>query len=283
MKYLLLVLSFVAQSVLAQSYFKDGTKWKTSYYGYAQESSVPTYMFEIDELDGYEIVDGYEALKMYHTHSDKPSERNLNLYIRTEGDKVYFKYASGENSDWYLMYDFGLKEGEGCYVYSPFYSDDKVPYKSYIKVTGFDTDEQTKMTLIRLNEYKDETCSTEYSEEGAWIKGLSSLLGVDSPGGFGLGGTPLLQLEEVSYEDNVVYKASTTGIQNTQDHTFKVAIEGNKLHITNIDVPSKVTLYTVDGAICKQIMSNSNCADIVVPSNGTYILKVGDKSKKVVM
>lgn len=163
------------------------------------------------------------------------------MYIRTEGDKVYFKYASGENSDWYLMYDFGLNVGEGCYVYSPFYSDDKVPYKSYIKVTGFDTDKQTKLPLMHLREYKDETCSMEYFEEGSWIKGLSSLLGVNCPNGFGLGGTPFLQLEEVFYEDKVVYKAQTTGIQNTQDDSFKVTIDGSKLHITNIDVPSKIT------------------------------------------
>lgn len=283
MKYLLLALSFVAQSVFAQSYFKEGTKWKTSYEGYAQESSEPTYMFEIDELDGHEIVDGYEAMKMYHTHSDKPSERELNLYIRTEGDKVYFKYASDGNSDWYLMYDFGLKVGEGCDVYSPFYSDDKVPHKSYVKVIGLDTDEQTQLPLMRLKEYKDETCSMEYPEEGAWIKGLSSLLGVNCPNGFGLGGTPFLQLEEVSYENKVIYKAQTTGIQNTQNETFKVAIYGNKLHVTNIDTPSKITLYSADGAICKQFVSNSAYAEIVVPSNGTYILKVGDKTKKVVM
>lgn len=57
MKYLLLALSFVAQSVFAQSYFKEGTKWKTSYDGYIQEGSEPTYMYEIvNQMDMKQLM-----------------------------------------------------------------------------------------------------------------------------------------------------------------------------------------------------------------------------------
>ena len=56
-------------------------------------------------------------MKLFYYEETKP-EPQLYAYIRTDGDKVYFKPANAAKDTWYLMYDFGLKVGESCEVYS---------------------------------------------------------------------------------------------------------------------------------------------------------------------
>lgn len=281
MKYFLLILSLIAQSVFAQSYFKEGMTWKTSFWGYTSGDPAPQYMVETVTLDGCETIDDYEALKMYEINNNTPSERNFNMYIRTDGDKVYFKLAS----NWYLMYDFGLKVGEGCYIYSPSYKNNNIPYKSYVKVISIGTDDQTQLPVIYFKEYDDETCSgMEMYETGAWIKGLGSLQGVNYPNGFNLDGGPINpQILEATYKDEVIYKSPTAGVSEIKDNTLNVTIDNRTLHINNIEAPCRLALYSADGIMCQQSVAEKSSASLIAPNAGTYILKVGYKTKTIVV
>ena len=114
--FLLIAFTIMPMLVTAQTYFKDGTTWKTRLCGTLSAYNT-VYYNTYAKLNGTETVDGHQALKLFYYEETKP-EPQLYAYIRTDGDKVYFKPANAAEDTWYLMYDFGLKAGESCEVYS---------------------------------------------------------------------------------------------------------------------------------------------------------------------
>lgn len=269
----------------AQSCFKDGTTWKSSYWGYGHGSDVPVFIMETVTLDGTETLDGHEAMKMYSTlaYGEVPDERVLVAYVRTDGDKIYFKLPKAENGEWYLMYDFGLQPGDDCYINNPsIIGNGNIPFKSYIKVTDVARDEQNGMDIIRFKEYKDESCDELSKADGEWIKGLSSSRGVNYPNGFGLdGGLMGVELLEVTCGGETIYKNTSTNIVNTENGTLKAKADGLTLHISGINTPCNISLFTTDGILCKQMTAADSHADIALPDYGVYILKIGNMTMKI--
>ena len=109
------LLSFVLAIMLAplgmaaDNYFVEGAKWTSYYY----DSNHPgTYT-----LEGTEFKAGYECHNLYMTMTN--GTRMLITVVRAEGDKVYFLHDPYE-TEWDLLYDFGLEEGEECEVNWPY-------------------------------------------------------------------------------------------------------------------------------------------------------------------
>lgn len=115
LKTTMLVLAFAPTLMNAQTFFTVGTSWKTELWNMEPD---PKIYIQIVSLDGTETIDGYTSMKMYSEYENDATSRKLVAYIRTNGDKVFFMNPETKTKAWYLMYDFGLKAGEGCYVYS---------------------------------------------------------------------------------------------------------------------------------------------------------------------
>lgn len=122
MKRLVISIAMVVLPMLifGQECFTNGTEWITKI---TTPGNPQTELIKIEKLDGMVTIDGYDALKMYCEYESIPDSKTLLYYVRTEGDKVFFRLPDDDSGTWYLMYDFGLVAGEGCYLYSPLYTD----------------------------------------------------------------------------------------------------------------------------------------------------------------
>lgn len=116
MKRLVISIAMVVLPMLifGQECFTNGTEWKMMIRSIEYQ---PKTSFEISKLDGMVNINGYDAFKMYSEYENKPDSKTLLYYVRTENDKVFFKLPDDDSEEWYLMYDFGLAVGEGCYIY----------------------------------------------------------------------------------------------------------------------------------------------------------------------
>ena len=168
--------------IFGQECFTNGTEWKMMIKSIEPQ---PKTSIEISKLDGMVNIDGYEAFKMYSEYENKPDSKTLLYYVRKENDKVFFKLPDDDSEEWYLMYDFGLAVGEGCYIYNPTFTISfKKLYKTYLKCISITKDETSDNTIMGMEEYKDDTFEL-LRGEGEWIKGISSTLGINYNTGFG--------------------------------------------------------------------------------------------------
>lgn len=102
--------------VAAENYFVEGAKW--TYYNV--NHSIPT----IYSIEGTDFKAGYECHNLY-SNLFLGAEKTIITLIRTEGDKVYYLHDP-DATEWDLLYDFGLEEGEVCeisWLYEILYSN----------------------------------------------------------------------------------------------------------------------------------------------------------------
>lgn len=271
----MLVLAMLPVLAMAQSYFVDGMRWKTRTYPCCPLDKESVY---VTTLEGEETIDGYTALKMYSENEDEPSSRVLKAYIRTDGDKVYFRKVDSEIKEWRLMYDFGLKEGEGCYVYALNREEDINP-RSYIKCVGISHDAESQLDVMKLEEYDDETCGS-FVRHGKWFKGLASELGVEYNNYFELdgGGTRLI---EARYGGDIVYSWTPTNIADATAPALGARVAGTTLTVTGIAAPCRVQLFAADGTLVGSMVAVGGSARMVLPGKGMYVLKAGGKTMKI--
>ena len=257
----------------SQNYFKDGMEWQVRF----SNTDVPNITkYETYSLDGRENVDGYEALKMYVSDEYESKSHEFVMFVRTDGDKVYFK--TPDLQEWLLMYDFGLQPGEGCYVYGAWGAMKNE--KTYVKCDAIKEDESTGLTVMSLHGYSDETCSREYGKV-SWLKGLSSESGVvyntffDDWDGVGY------LLIEAKDNGNVVYKKVFANVSGASDLHVSVFTDGTDIILNNVDAPCEVTLFSASGELVKKEIVGSRSVRISVPRQGAYLVKIGDTTTKV--
>lgn len=272
--YYWLALAMMPMQVSAQSYFKEGTIWKSEWV-----SGDGKLVKETDYLKGPEMVDGYETYKMYSYYDNKKQTTTFYGYVRTDADKVYFMPANTELGQWFLVYDFGLKVGEGCYVHN----FESTQYKTYIKCVGMTETPYpySHLTSLIIEEYEDDSCEKFYNK-AYWIKGVSSDWGLKQnslllPMGM------LSDLIEVSYYGNVIYKKDYTPICNIKDEASKITISGKVLTITNVENINKIGIYTSAGVLVGWYNVDYDNTNITLPSEGVYIVKMGDVTQKIVV
>lgn len=208
--------------IFGQECFTNGTEWKMMIKSIEPQ---PKTSIEISKLDGMVNIDGYEAFKMYSEYENKPDSKTLLYYVRKENDKVFFKLPDDDSEEWYLMYDFGLAVGEGCYIYNPTFTISfKKLYKTYLKCISITKDETSDNTIMGMEEYKDDTFEL-LRGEGEWIKGISSTLGINYNTGFGRTGGEF-RLIEVKNGDRVFYSDNTTSISKVSNAPLRYRVDG---------------------------------------------------------
>ena len=256
--------------IFGQECFTNGTEWKMMIRSIEYQ---PKTSFEISKLDGMVNIDGYEAFKMYSEYENKPDSKTLLYYVRKENDKVFFKLPDDNSEEWYLMYDFGLAVGEGCYIYNPTFTISfKKLYKTYLKCISITKDETSDNTIMGMEEYKDDTFEL-LRGEGEWIKGISSTLGINYNTGFGRTGGEF-RLIEVKNGDRVFYSDNTTSISKVSNAPLRYRVDGLNINLSGTEVSDKIQVYYTNGALLGNFTANGNSIDISVPNSGMYILKI---------
>lgn len=231
LKTTMLVLAFAPTLMNAQTFFKEGTSWKTELWNMEPD---PKIYIQIVSLDGTETIDGYTSMKMYSEYENDATSRKLVAYIRTNGDKVFFMNPETKTKAWYLMYDFGLKAGEGCYVYSCECTNaEGEPLRSYVMYTGTNTTE-SGLTAMELKEY-------------------------------------------------LLYSINSTQVTDIKGAELKVTVNGLSVEVSGIKSPCSLTVYSSDGALLQSKMAEAGNTKLTLPQKGIYLLKVGDKERKIAL
>lgn len=260
--------------IFGQECFTNGTEWKMMIRSIEYQ---PKTSFEISKLDGMVNIDGYEAFKMYSEYENKPDSKTLLYYVRKENDKVFFKLPDDNSEEWYLMYDFGLAVGEGCYIYNPTFTiNDKELYKTYLKCISITKDETSDNTIMGMEEYKDDTFEL-LRGEGEWIKGISSTLGINYNTGFGRTGGEF-RLIEVKNGDRVFYSDNTTSISKVSNTPLRYRVDGLNINLSGTEVSDKIQVYYTNGALLGNFTAKGNSINIRVPNSGVYVLKLKNKT-----
>ena len=256
--------------IFGQECFTNGTEWKMMIRSIEYQ---PKTSFEISKLDGMVNINGYDAFKMYSEYENKPDSKTLLYYVRTENDKVFFKLPDDDSEEWYLMYDFGLAVGEGCYIYNPTFTISfKKLYKTYLKCISITKDETSDNTIMGMEEYKDDTFEL-LRGEGEWIKGISSTLGINYNTGFGMTGGEF-RLIEVKNGDRVFYSDNTTSISKVSNAPLRYRVDGLNINLSGTEVSDNIQVYYTNGALLGNFTANGNSINISVPNSGVYVLKL---------
>lgn len=260
-----------------QLHFKDGMEWKTLLSGTTEP--IPTTALETVTLKGDTTVNGFKAMKMYvqtvsETHN---SGKELAAPIRTEGEKVYF-YHDSETPEWLLLYDFGLKPGEGCYVHYLPTGSNRIPFRSYVKCVSLGKDNDSGWDTMTLEEYETDSCETSLGS-GIWFKGLGAEHGVLGNSRFDCAGLATV-LIEASLDGKVIYKKKNAGIAEISGTGLSIRVDGLNLTVSGADGEC-ISLYSDNGTLAGNFRPKDGKACITLPGKGIYILRAGDKSRKI--
>lgn len=260
--------------IFGQECFTNGTEWTTKITtpGYPQKD-----LIKIEKLDGMVNIDGYDALKMYCEYESIPDSKTLLYYVRTEGDKVFFRLPDDDSGTWYLMYDFGLVTGEGCYLYCPLYTDkenNNTPLKDYVKCISWTKGETSDIYIMDAEEYEDNTCSGLTLDGIRWFDGISSVRGISSNIGLGMISGSFPQLLEVKNGDRVFYSDNTTSISKVSNAPLRYRVDGLNINLSGTEVSDNIQVYYTNGALLGNFTAKGNSINISVPNSGVYVLKL---------
>lgn len=276
MKRLVISIAMVVLPMLifGQECFTNGTEWITKI---TTPGNPKKELIQKEKLDGMVNIDGYDALKMYCEYESIPDSKTLLYYVRTEGDKVFFRLPDDDSGTWYLMYDFGLVVGEGCYLYCPLYTDkenNNTPLKDYFKCISWTKDETSGIYFMDAEEYEDNTCTGLILDEPRWFDGISSVRGISSNIGLGMISGSFPQLIEVKNGDRVFYSDNTTSISKVSNTPLRYRVDGLNINLSGTEVSDKIQVYYTSGALLGNFTAKGNSINISVPNSGMYILKI---------
>ena len=260
--------------IFGQECFTNGTEWITKI---TTPGNPQTELIKIEKLDGMVNIDGYDALKMYCEYESIPDSKTLLYYVRTEGDKVFFRLPDDDSGTWYLMYDFGLVAGEGCYLYCPLYTDEEnnnTPLKDYVKCISWTKGETSDIYIMDAEEYEDNTCSGLTLDGIRWFDGISSVRGISSNIGLGMISGSFSRLIEVKNGDRVFYSDNTTSISKVSNAPLRYRVDGLNINLSGTEVSDKIQVYYTNGALLGNFTANGNSINIRVPNSGVYVLKL---------
>ena len=260
--------------IFGQECFTNGTEWITKI---TTPGNPQTELIKIEKLDGMVTIDGYDALKMYCEYESIPDSKTLLYYVRTEGDKVFFRLPDDDSGKWYLMYDFGLVVGEGCYLYCPLYTDkenNNTPLKDYVKCISWTKGETSDIYIMDAEEYEDNTCSGLTLDGIRWFDGISSVRGISSNIGLGMISGSFSRLIEVKNGDRVFYSDNTTSISKVSHTHLRYRVDGLNINLSGTEPGDNIQVFYTNGALLGNFAAKGNSINISVPNSGMYILKI---------
>lgn len=159
---MILLTALISLTAYGGTYFKDGMKWTVRYSG--THKPEVAYSQKTFSLEGDTILNDSKAFKMYSIADDIESSKEFITALKVSDDKVWFWDRHTE--DWYLLYDFGLNEGDGCFVYHiSSCQEHTIPQGSYLKCTQVNNAEtENDLTFLEVEEYECEEETSPLSE-----------------------------------------------------------------------------------------------------------------------
>ena len=268
-----------ANSVFAEdlNYFRSGTSWEMEVFPDYPESLPIVQIADLISTDN----DANGDLKMILSYKET-SQVIREIYIKINEEKVYFKFAQNPESDWYLMYDFGLQPGEGDVFYCPYFYSQGSPIYTYLECKEIIADNPqydgwTTMTMLDRLDAEGNI----FEMTGTWIKGLGDVRGVMSNYSQWLDGIDM-SLVEVTYDGVVIYSEKPAGIKEVEKNdNMKLTVSGLDLTIKDCSVGTICGIYSVDGRLIKEISAHTGNVNCRLPHKGIFIIRVGSKSYKV--
>lgn len=274
----MLLLLAVSLPGYCRTYFQEGMKWTVRTTNTdSPKGSASHRVYTIEKCQ-----DGSEpALGIFMTQKDAADTHELVVYVMEEGEKIYFKLPDSKVRNWYLMYDFGLKPGEGYYFYTPYTNNpDKEPRRTFLKCISVDKDaDWEKITIEEYIEFEGELVKQD--KTGTWIKGLGSASGVLTNNRFNMDGSSS-KLVKVSMGGELVYESPVTGVEAAEVSSFKVRVEGLDVKVCGIEKADEAVLYTDGGVVSGRYdLLPGKEATMRLPAPGVYILKTAAGAAKI--
>lgn len=277
----MMVLSVVAMAFapsLGATYFKEGSVWKTYRIGTTEpnmEREYYRFYLKVDDSD-----DSGSVFNLIE-ESAKGDLATICL-IKEEDNRIYF--FDNFTSQWYLLYDFNLKEGDCVCAYTPDLSEPQYqgPTETYVKCVGEELYEHdsTPWPALKLEEYGDADY-TDLLGEGVWLKGLGSPHGLIENCGFDYMAGMGSKLYEVVSDDDVVYKAYVASASLLKSEEVSLKCTGRLVSLSGVVDGSSVAVYSVDGRKVASCKASGATADVILPQSGAYMIAVGDSVFKV--
>ena len=263
----------------ANCYFVTGTQWTVRYWGTTQPE--PTV---IQGLISLKSSSDLKDMEMWYAHNQDLPDNRIILYVKTEGEKIYFRYPDDVDRKYYLLYDFGLKPGDGCYVYSPdIFNSTCSVYKSYLKCDEIiENSSYDNWPIMKMSEYKDESCAVLLGC-GIWIQGLSSERGVLNSNRFEIDGFQSKLVEVRDSSGVVVYDDVASSVQSVaMQGDINITINDREISIS-ADGDRDIFIYTVSGLLLYQAKLRNQSTSFCLRNGGIYVIKSGDFVREILI
>lgn len=205
----LLLLAMFAMSAGAENYFRPGTVWTTLYIrDEPPHQGFLLYHTILDEV----TFDGEKVLPLAKYDEQNP-EPEIERYLRTDGDKVFWRRVQQEEREWHLMYDFGLQPGEETEVYDFYNVGTDVEKMLKVKLKCIERDFFVNdnplngpMMKLKVLKYGDSDKTEDILAVGNWIIGSGSAEEFLCPGQFNWSGGGVHTIRVESPKGNVVFE-----------------------------------------------------------------------------
>lgn len=281
-KYLSIILFMIISTTprgLCENIFCEGTTWTVEYIGTHNPDGYGNYVEY--KIQGDTIIGNTQSYKLYSIPSSNNSTIIPITFLRSSEDKVWFWHEN--SSDWYLLYDFSLKIGEGCYVYTIPTSDEKtIPSKTFVVCSSIETSSSygNKEQLI-IHEYNDDSCEY-FIGEGKWMIGIGSTKGIIENNNFEeMDGFTSRLIKVSSFGEEIcAYNPSNT--EHVTEPEFTITINNKKIKIP-FQPSEHISIYSTNGTLVKKIKPHISESKISLQTGGSYVIVAGDYKFKIMI
>lgn len=272
-----IVLLTIPLLAMGENLFQEGSIWHVRYTGTHRPD--PVYTDTEFRAEGDTTINGSEALKISSAIIGNGAPATPAVYVKSENGRILF--WDKNTRDWYLMYDFNLKEGDGCTVYSiPLNDNIKSPEPTYVKCiqTG-PNPYYGNIPQIALHEFTDSSLSN-YIGEGEWLVGIGSTKGVIENNRFEILDGRTSHLTHASYYDNIICQYAPSGIIFLNDQSIQVSVNGKTLQFPQSG-SNTISVFSSAGILLDNIDISSGECRISLPDKGIYIISDGPHNIKL--
>ncbi len=273
---LVLLISLLCLPVFAvENYFRPGTEWIMEYTKHNIEEGTSSIIYYRYYMGSEIQIDGETVLPFYSSKYPPIESGTLHYYMKTEGDKVYWRYLDPQYPEWHLMYDFGLQKGETAEI---MHMHNNPEARVYYNMTCTGTDltvphkEGRWMTLVGEDDH----------DTAEWILGIGSWRGPLDNTVLWDGG-PSERLFMVNYLAETVYAAESTEVKTMEADDVIIRTEGSDIFISNVPNGTSIAIYDANGKVVKNLQAKDNTTQISIETPGLYIVMLGNKSVKVIV
>lgn len=261
---------FAAEGHEVSDVFRQGTHWLSTVCGTQfPEPEVSLIEFSIE---GEAEMLGQKCMQLWNRDPADPADKDLATYLRVDGEKVLYIYDS-EATDWTLLYDFSLAEGQSCTVTFPDWTWDFGNSPSPTNLILRKTEpygeglELMKFTYGSNPGYED----AEYAD-AYWIRNIGSLGGLMNPMLLdGMGG----QLVKVWNGATTYFEDKTLSTPGVDADSARIYVSGRILSVYG---EGPVTVARCDG---RTVRTGSAPMSMELETPGIYLIATPGNTAKI--